>query len=74
MGLTVSDTTPETFSMVYFVNSPAGTSMLAASEIVTVTFTVENPCVADTPTISGVLAGETLSYTIQDPMHPVTVD
>lgn len=74
MGITGANTTPATFSIVYYAKSPQGTDNLGSGSIVTVSFTVLNPCVADTPDISAVLNGETLSYTITDPQHTVTVD
>ena len=74
MGLTSSNTTPETFSIVYFVKSPGGVAQTGTSQIVTVNMSVLNPCVADTPDISNVLSGATLSYTVNDARHDVTVN
>ena len=68
MGLTSTDTTPETYSIVYYVKSPAGVDQTGTSpsQIVTIDMRVLNPCVGDTPDISNVLSAATLSYTIND--------
>ena len=66
MGLDALNTTPATYDVVYYVKSPGGIDQLGSTQIVTVRFKVLNQCVSDSPIISTVLSGATLSYTVFD--------